>query len=110
MAVGQEASGTINSITLNPTVNMELTGNMPTVTGQPNDYTIGGQTESGLVPVTTSMTGSGSNGNMTQAPTAEAANKTTAQATATAKPAAAAAQRKPAAATSPAKSAPAKQK
>lgn len=68
LAVAQErGGGTINSLTINPTVNQELTGTMATVTGVPDDVTPGSQNmESGLTPVTTNMVGSGSNGNMNQ--------------------------------------------
>ncbi len=67
-ALAQENSGgTINSLTVNPTENQELSGNVATTTGQPNDVTPKSvDMPNGLVPQTVNMTGSGSNGNMAQ--------------------------------------------
>ena len=65
MAWAQE--GTINTLSVNPRQNAELTNSTGTETGQPSDVVPGSQSQpNGLVPVTTNMMGSGSNGNMTQ--------------------------------------------
>ncbi len=63
----QDVSGTVNSMSVDPTQNQKLTGTLATTTGQPNDVTPGSENmPNGLVPVTTNMKGSGSNGNMNQ--------------------------------------------
>lgn len=63
----ENSGGTINSLTVNPTENQELSGNVATTTGQPNDVTPKSvDMPNGLVPQTVNMTGSGSNGNMAQ--------------------------------------------
>ncbi len=60
-------SGTINSLSVNPRQNLELTNSTGTETGQPSDSVPGSEgQENGLVPVTSNMTGSGSNGNTNQ--------------------------------------------
>ncbi len=67
LAQESSGSGPVNSLTVNPTQNQELTGTMGTETGQPNDVTPGSENmPNGLVPVTTNMMGSGSNGNTNQ--------------------------------------------
>jgi hypothetical protein len=64
-ATAQE--GTINTLTVNPRQNQELTNSTGTASGQPSDAVPGSESQpNGLVPVTSNMTGSGSNGNMTQ--------------------------------------------
>ena len=64
-----QQSGTINTLSVNPRQNQELTNTTGTETGQPSDAVPGSATEpNGLMPVTTEMLGSGSNGNMNQAP------------------------------------------
>jgi hypothetical protein len=64
-AMAQE--GTINTLTVNPRQNQELTNSTGTASGQPSDAVPGSESQpNGLVPVTSNMTGSGSNGNMTQ--------------------------------------------
>ena len=85
--------GTINTLSVNPRQNQELTNSTGTESGQPSDAVPGSQSQpNGLVPVTSNMTGSGSNGNMTQStpgtkpPVANAAPETKNQGTA--KPAA----------------------
>ena len=66
-AAAQDSSGTINTLTVNPRQNQELTNSTGTETGQPSDVVPGSESQpNGLVPVTTKMMGSGSNGNMTQ--------------------------------------------
>jgi len=62
-----QQSGTINTLSVNPRQNQELTNSTGTETGQPSDAVPGSETEpNGLVPVTSNMVGSGSNGNMNQ--------------------------------------------
>lgn len=77
-------SGTINALSVNPRQNIEMTNSTGTETGQPSDSVPGSQNEeNGLVPVTSNMVGSGSNGNMNQplaSPTAAAATNTKAPA------------------------------
>lgn len=71
MAAQESSGGTINSLSLDPRQNVELTNSTGTATGQPNDVVAGSQgRENGLVPATTNMQGSGSNGNRNQAPAA----------------------------------------
>jgi hypothetical protein len=66
VAVAQQ-SGTINTLTVNPRQNQELTNSTGTESGQPSDAVPGSSNEpNGLVPVTSNMVGSGSNGNMNQ--------------------------------------------
>ncbi len=75
-------NGTINSLSVNPRQNLELTNSTGTETGQPSDAVPGSQNDdNGLVPVTSNMVGSGSNGNLNQsqssATAAAAPNATT---------------------------------
>jgi hypothetical protein len=71
MMAQQSSGGTINSLSLDPRQNVELTNSTGTETGQPNDVVAGSQgQENGLVPVTTNMQGSGSDGNINQTPAA----------------------------------------
>jgi hypothetical protein len=75
-------NGTINSLSVNPRQNLELTNSTGTETGQPSDSVPGSESqENGLVPVTSDMVGSGRNGNMNQtqssATAAAAPNATT---------------------------------
>ena len=76
-------NGTINSLSVNPRQNPEMTNSTGTETGQPSDAVPGSQNhDNGLVPVTSNMVGSGSNGNMNQplaASTAAAAPNATTQ-------------------------------
>lgn len=66
----QDNVGTINSLSVNPRQNIEMTHATGTETGQPNDVVAGSSSqENGRIPVTSNMTGSGSNGNMTQSAT-----------------------------------------
>jgi hypothetical protein len=68
VALAQQ-SGTINTVTVNPRENQELTCSTGTESGQPSDTVpCSGSEPNGLVPVTSNMVGSGSNGNMNQAP------------------------------------------
>ena len=61
-------SGTINTLSVNPRQNLELTNSTGTESGQPSDSVPGSQNEeNGLMPVTSNMVGSGSNGNVSQA-------------------------------------------
>ena len=70
VAVAQQ-SGTINTLTVNPRQNQELTNSTGTEPGQPSDAVPGSANEpNGLVPVTSNMIGSGSNGNMNQSASA----------------------------------------
>jgi len=63
-----QQSGTINTLSVNPRQNLELTNSTGTETGQPSDAVPGSENQpNGLVPVTSNMNGSGSNGNMNQA-------------------------------------------
>ncbi len=63
----QSTGGTVNSLSTNPRQNAELTGTTGTPSGQPDDATPGSENmPNGLVPQTTKMEGSGSNGNMNQ--------------------------------------------
>ena len=65
--VPAQQSGTINTLSVNPRQNQELTNSTGTETGQPSEAVPGSEAEpNGLVPVTTNMVGSGSNGNMNQ--------------------------------------------
>ncbi|HUI83113.1 MAG TPA: hypothetical protein VL240_02770 [Candidatus Binatia bacterium] len=67
VALAQDSGGTVNTLSLNPRQNQELTGSTGTETGQPSDAVPGSENmPNGLVPVTTNMMGSGSNGNMDQ--------------------------------------------
>ena len=67
-SVAQDSSGTINTLSVNPRQNQELTNSTGTETGQPSDVVPGSESQpNGLVPVTTNMQGSGSNGDMPQA-------------------------------------------
>ena len=60
-------SGTINSMSTNPRQNLELSNSTGTESGQPSDSVPGSQNqENGLMPVTSNMVGSGSNGDMNQ--------------------------------------------
>jgi hypothetical protein len=66
-AVLAQQSGTINTLSVNPRQNQELTNSTGTETGQPTEAVPGSETEpNGLVPVTSNMVGSGSNGDMNQ--------------------------------------------
>jgi hypothetical protein len=63
-------SGTVNQMSNDPQQNQKATGTMGTTTGQPNDITPGSKNSpNGGVPSTTTMTGSGSNGNTQQSTT-----------------------------------------
>lgn len=75
-----QQSGTINTLSLNPRQNQELTNTTGTESGQPSDAVPGSENEpNGLVPATTNMAGSGSNGNTNQTPSAaKSANATSA--------------------------------
>jgi hypothetical protein len=74
VAVAQDSSGTVNTLSVNPRQNQELTNTTGTETGQPSDVVPGSENQpNGLVPVTTTMQGSGSNGNMPQAAPAKKA-------------------------------------
>jgi len=67
MEAQENSGGTINTLSVNPRQNLELTNSTGTESGQPNDVVPGSQgQENGLVPVTTNMGGSGSNGDMNQ--------------------------------------------
>lgn len=69
MAVAQD--GTVNYLSVNPRQNQELTNSTGTETGQPSPAVPGSENlPNGLIPVTTTMTGSGSNGNVNQRETA----------------------------------------
>lgn len=71
MAAQENSGGTINSLSVDPRQNAELTNSTGTESGQPNDVVTGSQgQENGLVPVTTNMQGSGSNDSMNQVPAA----------------------------------------
>ena len=60
-------NGTVNSLSVNPRQNLELTNSTGTETGQPSDAVPGSESQdNGLVPVTSNMVGSGSNGNLNQ--------------------------------------------
>jgi hypothetical protein len=62
-----QQGGTINSLSVNPRQNLELTNSTGTQSGQPSDSVPGSESqENGLVPVTSNMVGSGSNGNLNQ--------------------------------------------
>lgn len=64
----QDNVGTINSLSVNPRQNIEMTHATGTESGQPSDVVPGSDAqENGRMPVTTTMNGSGSNGNMNQA-------------------------------------------
>ncbi len=63
----QSTGGTVNSLSTNPRQNAELTGTTGTPSGPPDDATPGSENmPNGLVPQTTEMEGSGSNGSMNQ--------------------------------------------
>jgi hypothetical protein len=65
--VAAAQSGTINSMSTNPRQNVELSNSTGTESGQPSDSVPGSQSqENGLMPVTSNMVGSGSNGDMGQ--------------------------------------------
>ena len=67
LAQAQSAGGTMNSLSTNPRQNQELTNSTGTESGQPSDAVPGSENQpNGLVPQTTNMVGSGSNGNMSQ--------------------------------------------
>ena len=67
MVLAQSSSGTMNSLSTNPRQNQELTNSTGTESGQPTDAVPGSESQpNGLVPETTNMVGSGSNGNMSQ--------------------------------------------
>lgn len=73
ISMAQQA-GTINTLSVNPRQNQELTNSTGTETGQPSDAVSGSENQSnGLIPVTSNMVGSGNQGNMNQVvPTAKA--------------------------------------
>lgn len=55
-----QAAGTINSLSVNPRQNQELTNSTGTESGQPNDAVPGSQSEpNGLIPSTNDMVGPG---------------------------------------------------
>jgi hypothetical protein len=70
-------SGTVNTLSVNPRQNLELSNSTGTETGQPSDAVPGSQDqENGLTPNTSNMTGSGSTQDLNQnqsSPTAAAA-------------------------------------
>ncbi len=67
MAAQENSGGTINTLSVNPRQNLELTNSTGTETGQPSDAVPGSEgQENGLVPVTSNMEGSGSDGAMNQ--------------------------------------------
>jgi len=66
LAAAQDSGGTINWMSSNPYQNQEMTSSMGSTTGQPTDLAGERDLPSGLVPVTTTMEGSGSNGNLNQ--------------------------------------------
>ncbi|HZP23231.1 MAG TPA: hypothetical protein VFB04_07280 [Terriglobales bacterium] len=79
-AVLAQQSGTINTLSVNPRQNQELTNSTGTETGQPTEAVPGSETEpNGLVPVTSNMVGSGSNGNMDQSATPSKGESATAK-------------------------------
>jgi hypothetical protein len=60
-------SGTVNTLSVNPRQNQEMTNSTGTESGQPTNDVPGSQNEpNGLIPVTSDMSGYGSNGNMSQ--------------------------------------------
>jgi hypothetical protein len=60
-------SGTVNQMSTDPQQNQKATGTMGTTTGQPNDVSPETRNNpNGGVPSTTTMTGSGSNGDLRQ--------------------------------------------
>lgn len=69
-----QQSGTVNTLSVNPRQNQELTNSTGTETGQPSDAVAGSENEpNGRIPVTSDMAGSGSNGNQRQARSSEKA-------------------------------------
>ena len=70
--VPAQQSGTVNSLSVNPRQNQELTNSTGTESGQPSDAVVGSDNQpNGLAPVTSNMVGSGSNGHMSQAQSTE---------------------------------------
>jgi len=64
-----QQSGTVNSLSVNPRQNQELTCSTGTASGQPSDAVPCSDTQpNGLISSTSEMAGSGSNGNMNQPP------------------------------------------
>ncbi|HSY14167.1 MAG TPA: hypothetical protein VK976_18395 [Verrucomicrobiae bacterium] len=64
-SAAEGSSAPINSLSVNPRQNIEMTHATGTESGQPDDAVAGSdRQENGLVPVTSNMTGSGSNGNL----------------------------------------------
>ncbi len=69
--VWAQQSGTVNSLSVNPRQNQELTNSTGTESGQPSDAVPGSESQDdGLVPVTSNMAGSDSNSNTNQSSTA----------------------------------------
>ena len=67
VAQSQSSGGTINTMTMDPRQNQELTNSTGTETGQPSDAVPGSEAQdNGLITPTTNMVGSGSNGNVSQ--------------------------------------------
>jgi len=65
--VGMAQNGTVNYLSVNPRQNQEMTNTTGTETGQPSPAEPGSENmPNGLIPVTSNMAGSGSNGNMNQ--------------------------------------------
>ena len=65
--MGMAQNGTVNYLSVNPRQNQEMTNSTGTETGQPSPAVPGSENlPNGLIPVTTNMTGSGSNGNINQ--------------------------------------------
>jgi hypothetical protein len=76
-----QQGGTINTLSVNPRENQELTNSTGTETGRPSEAVPGSEKEpNGLVPVTSDMVGSGSNGNTNQKQSTEKAANASSQA------------------------------
>jgi hypothetical protein len=80
-ALMAQQGGTINTLSVNPRQNQELTNSTGTETGQPSDSVPGSANQAnGLVPSTTGVTTFGGSGDRQPAPTAKpAASNTAAQ-------------------------------
>ena len=62
-----QQSGTVNSLSVNPRQNEDLTNSTGTETGQPSDSVPGSEAQdNGLARSTSNMTGTGSNANQNQ--------------------------------------------
>ena len=63
-------SGTVNNLSVNPRQNQEMTNSTGTESGQPSPAVAGSEDlPNGLIPVTTNMAGSSSNGSINQSET-----------------------------------------